>query len=237
MIVCPSYLLNNLNLNTIDLGSVIYEPEQGKIYMLLNPGELTQLNVADITPEYLGELIAAGGLVEIDNDIDASTGYVVAADTTVVNNGTLSISADTVGDGVFKVTSGTLTLDGKGTINGVGNNAWNMAVWATDNGKVIINDGIFTNEGATDNGDPNHFDLIYASGNAQVEINGGEFKCQTPKWTLNVKDADRKTAKITVKGGKFHGFDPRIGQNGDEGYVAEGYKVIEDNGIYTVIAE
>ena len=45
------------------------------------------------------------------------------------------------------VTEGTLTLNGKGVINGVGNNDWNMALWAKDNGKIVINDGYFTNTG------------------------------------------------------------------------------------------
>lgn len=237
MLVIPSYMLQNYNLKTLDLGTVIYDPEQEKIYALLNPGELTQINITNLSPEYLSELIAAGGLIKIDNDIDAPTGYAVTADTTIINNGVLSISRDKAGDGVFKVTSGTLTLSGNGTVNGVGDNAWNMAIWATGNGKVIIEDGLFTNIGASDEEDPDHFDLIYASGNAQIEINGGEFKCQTPKWTLNVKDADRETAKIIVKGGKFHGFDPRVGQDGDAGYLAEGYKVIEENDIYTVVKE
>jgi hypothetical protein len=107
------------------------------------------------------------------------------------------------------------------------------------NGKVIINDGYFTNEGATANVDPAHFDLIYASGNAKVEINGGEFKCQTPKWTLNIKDKDRKTASIVVKGGKFHGFNPADCLTEGEGtnFVAEGYKVVEENGVFTVMPE
>lgn len=237
MFVISSEVLKNYNPGTLEVGSVVYVPDVKILYMVNEPGGLVVLSSDLITPEYLGELIAAGGLVKIDNDVDAPTGYTVSADITIINNGVLSISEDVVGDGVFKVTSGTLTLEGNGTINGVGNNGWNMAIWAAKNGKVIINDGLFTNEGATDESDPTHFDLIYASGNAQIEINGGEFKCQTPKWTLNVKDADRATAKIVVKGGKFHGFDPRVGQNGDEGYVAEGYKVIEEDGIYTVVKE
>ena len=50
-----------------------------------------------------------------------------------------------------------------------GKNDYNMAVWAKDNGKVVINNGYFTNVGAATENDPSHFDLIYASGNAQIE--------------------------------------------------------------------
>jgi hypothetical protein len=164
---------------------------------------------------------------------------VVSADSSITNNKEISISEDTEGNGVFQVVNGTLTLSGKGTINGVGKNDWNMAIWATENGKVVINDGYFTNVGATANVDPAHFDLIYASKNGQVEINGGEFKCETPKWTLNIKDKDRATASIVVKGGKFHGFNPAQcdteGENTN--FVAPGYKVVETNGIFEVIPE
>ena len=171
--------------------------------MLLAPGVLTEINAKVLeadTAVKLAEAILAGGNVSITDNIDSSIGLIVTVDTTISNDKEITIKEDTVGDGVFKVTNGTLTLNGKGTINGVGKNDWNMAIWATNSGKVIINDGYFTNVGATAEVDPAHFDLIYASGNGQIEINGGEFKCETPKWTLNIKDKDRATASIVVKG-------------------------------------
>ena len=212
------------------------------MYMLLAPGELTEIAAEVVSvesAEALVEAIAAGGNVKVSADIDAPTAIAITVDSVITNDKTISISEDTVGDGVFKATSGTLTLNGKGTINGVGKNDWNMAIWATEDGKVIINDGYFTNEGATATVDPAHFDLIYASGNGQIEINGGEFKCETPKWTLNIKDKDRETASIVVKGGKFHGFDPSNCEveGPNTNFVAPGYKVIEEDGVYTVIAE
>ena len=133
------------------------------------------------------------------------------------------------------VTEGTLTLDGKGTVNGLDKSGWSMAVWATDNGKVVIKDGYFTNLGAHSEEDSEHYDLIYASKNGQVEILGGEFECETPQWTLNIKNESRETAKIVVKGGKFHGFNPMKAEEGN--FVAEGYKVVEENNIFTVIPE
>lgn len=230
------------DLTTLDLGTVLYDPKAKKMYMLLAPGELTEIAAEVVSvesAEALVEAIAAGGNVKISADIDAPTAIGITVDSVITNDKTISISEDTVGDGVFKATSGTLTLNGKGTINGVGKNDWNMAIWATEDGKVIINDGYFTNEGATATNDPAHFDLIYASGNGQIEINGGEFKCETPKWTLNIKDKDRATASIVVKGGKFHGFDPSNCEveGPNTNFVAPGYKVVEENGVYTVIAE
>lgn len=238
MIVNNSYLITEELLPTLELGSFVFDPEAEKMYMVLEPGKLTEINIQTIPVETLEELkeaIAAGGVVTIKENIDAPTGFTISADTTIVNDKELSISEDTVGDGVFKVTNGTLTLDGKGTINGLDKSGWSMAIWATDNGKVIINDGYFTNVGAYSETDGEHFDLIYASVNGEVEINGGEFKCETPKWTLNIKNESRETAKIVVKGGKFHGFNPAEAEEGN--FVAEGYKVVEENGIFTVIPE
>ena len=235
-----SYFVEDLS--TVELGSMIIDTEENKMYILLEPNTLTEID-ADAIPvetlEALVEAIAAGGNIAIEANIDAPTGFVIAADTTVINNGELSISEDTVGDGVFKVTNGTLTLDGKGIINGLDKSGWSMAIWATENGKVVIKDGYFTNVGAHSETDSEHYDLIYASGNAQIEILGGEFKCETPKWTLNIKDKDRATANIVVKGGKFHGFNPATSdiEGSDFCFLAPGYKVVEEDGVFVVMPE
>jgi hypothetical protein len=233
-----SYFIEEKDLLTVELGSIIFDTKNNKMYTILTPGVLTEINSKSLLVETLEEFtkaIAAGGDIKIVKNIDAPTGFVITADTTVINNSELSISEDTVGDGVFKVTNGTLTLDGKGTINGLDKSGWSMAVWATENGKVVIKDGYFTNVGAHSETDSEHYDLIYASGNGQIEILGGEFKCETPKWILNIKNADRETASIVVKGGKFHGFNPMEAEEGN--LVAPGYKVVEENGVFTVMPE
>lgn len=235
-----SYFINDLA--TAELGSIIFDTDENKMYIMLEPGVLTEIAAEDVgvkTLEALTEAIAAGGKIKITASIDAPTGFAITADTTIVNNGEITIKEDTEGHGVFTVTNGTLTLDGKGTIDGLGKNDWSIAVWAKENGKVIINNGYFTNVGAKSVEDSEHFDLIYASGNAQVEINGGEFKCETPKWTLNIKDKDRATASIVVKGGKFHGFNPSdcASEGPNTNFVAPGYKVVEENGVFTVMPE
>lgn len=238
-----SYFIDNENLSTIELGSTIFDTDTNKMYILLEPNILTEIGVESIsveTLEMLTEAIAAGGKIEVTANIDAPTGFVITTDTTIINNNEITIREDIEGNGVFTVTNGTLILDGKGTINGIGKNDWNMTLWAKEDGKIIINDGYFTNKGATADVDPEHFDLIYASGNAQIEIYGGEFKCQTPAWTLNIKDKDRATANIIVKGGKFHGFNPADCKSEGEGtnFIAPGYKVIEeDDNIFVVIPE
>lgn len=235
-----SYFINDLTI--AELGSIIFDTDKNKMYIMLEPGILTEITTKNIsveTIEALTEAIAAGGKIEVTASIDAPTGFAITVDTTIVNNGEITIKEDTVGDGVFTVTNGTLTLNGKGIINGLGKNDWSMAVWAKEDGRVIINDGYFTNVGAKSTNDSEHFDLIYASGNAQVEINGGEFKCETPKWTLNIKDKDRATAAIVVKGGKFHGFNPANCEveGPNTNFVAPGYKVVEEDGIFMVMPE
>ena len=235
-----SYFINDFTI--AELGSIIIDTDKTKMYIMLKSGilsEITTKNVSVETLEALTEAIAAGGKIKVTASIDAPTGFVITADTTIINNGEITVKEDIIGDGVFTVTDGTLILNGKGTINGLGKNDWSMAVWAKENGKVIINDGYFTNIGAESAEDSEHFDLIYASGNAQIEINGGEFKCETPKWTLNIKDKDRATASIVVKGGKFHGFNPADCdvEGPNTNFVASGYKVVEENGIFTVMPE
>ena len=230
------------DLDIVELGSVIFDTDENKMYIMLEPGLLTEITTKNIsveTLEVLTEAIAAGGKIKVAASIDAPTGFIITVDTTIINNGEITVKEDTKGDGVFTVTNGTLTLNGKGTINGLGKNNWSMAVWAKENGKVIINDGYFTNVGAKSAEDSEHFDLIYASGNAQIEINGGEFKCETPKWTLNIKDKDRATASIVVKGGKFHGFNPADCdvEGPNTNFVASGYKVVEKDGVFTVMSE
>lgn len=233
-----SYFIDEKDLATIELGSLVFNLENKQISIVLTPGVLTSISCdAEIidTLEEIIAAIAAGGEVTVSNKIDAPTGFAITADTTITNNGEITISEDTEGNGVFMVTEGTLTLNGKGIINGLGNNDWSMALWAKGNGKIVINDGYFTNVGAHSEEDSEHFDLIYASDNAQVEINGGEFKCETPKWTLNIKNNSRETASIVVKGGKFHGFNPAEAEEGN--FVAPGYKVVETDGIFEVIPE
>ena len=187
------------------------------------------------------ELIFAavnGGVVSIEKDLALDTAVYVTKDLTVNLMGNLSIPNDTAGNGVFYVgNKSTLILNGNGTVNGVGNNVWNMALFAENKAEVIINGGYYTNVGAKDSTNPvdPHFDLIYVKYGATVTINGGTFKCETPKWTLN--SSDSKPGTIEVKGGKFYKFNPETDANDATVYVADGYKVVQDGDWYEVVAE
>ena len=78
--------------------------------------------------------------------------------------------------------------------------------------------------------------MIYAEGNAEIEITGGTFKSVTPQWTLNCKDGSH--AKITVMGGSFYKYDPSHPTLGDnEVVVAAGYHVVQNGDWFNVVAD
>ena len=109
-----------------------------------------------------------------------------------------------------------------------------MAVSADGDSKVIINGGDFRQVGVP--ADDPVCDLIYALGNATIEINGGTFQAVDPTRTLNCKDGSN--AKITVKGGSFYKYDPSHPTVGEgEIFVADGYKVVQNGDWYTVVEE
>ena len=120
------------------------------------------------------------------------------------------------------------TKDTSGTTGGA------MAVSADGDSKVIINGGDFRQVSVP--ADDPVCDLIYALGNATIEINGGTFKAVTPANTLNCKDGSN--AKITVKGGSFYKYDPSNPTLGDnEVVVAAGYHVVQDGDWFNVVAD
>lgn len=195
--------------------------------------ENSELNINNQKIEAVKSIILKENIIN-------ETATTIASDIVVDLNGhSISIPEDTDGSGVYHVTAGgKLTITGNGIIDGVGKNNYNMAIWA-DGGDVTINNGTFTNKGAKADVDPSHFDLIYAKNGSIVEINGGEFICETPQWTLNNNDS--KPGQFIVKGGRFFQFDPSntktepVGANNN--FVAEGYKVVVDGDWFTVVKE
>lgn len=142
-------------------------------------------------------------------------------------------------DAAIYVNSGAkLTINGNGTVHALGDNGgsgtkYATAVWAYGAGSEIeINGGTYTNEDVGDD----HVDLIYAKADGKIVINGGTFKCATPKWTLNLHDTEK--GEIIVKGGKFYKFNPADAQTepGEEhfNYVASGYSVVKNGDWYSV---
>ena len=151
---------------------------------------------------------------------------------------------------VFVVTDGNVVIEGEGTVYASESNGVSAcAVWAKENGNVTIKGGTYkcgddTSKGTTGNW---RNDCIYARDNATITIEGGTFMYtgENPdghKFLLNVRDADYKTgtAKIVVKGGTFHNFNPgsTASENPVANFVAEGYKAVETavgSNIWTVV--
>ena len=180
---------------------------------------------------------ADGATITMMADVATDAAIAVAKKVTIDLNGkTIKTTAnDKSGDGVFCVTTGgDLTIEGEGTINGVGGNNYNIAIWA-NGGKVTINGGTYTNVGATATVDPAHFDLIYVKNGGSVVINDGTFICQTPAWTLNSHDTLKGT--IAVTGGKFYGFNPAncATEGANTNWCAAGHGAALDSEGYYVV--
>ena len=196
--------------------------------------------IGDNTYDTLGAAIAAavtGDTITLLDNIATDAAFVIEKTIAINLNGknVQTTENDKSGDGVFWVKKGgVLTIGGNGTVNGVGGNRWNIAVFA-DGGTVIINGGTYTNVGAQ-GPDMTHFDLIYAKSGGRVEINGGTFICATPKWTLNSNDS--LTGTFEVKGGMFKGYDPSNmeTENGLTSWCPAGYEA-KLNGDYYEVAK
>ena len=117
---------------------------------------------------------------------------------------------------------------------------YTMAIWASKAGCEVTLEGLDVSQKITHTDDP-QMDMIYASGGT-ITINSGNFVSGTPAWTLNCNDTSYKngTAKITVTGGTFVGFDPANNKAEGEGtsFVAAGYvSRMDEDGSYTVVPE
>ncbi|MBO5873464.1 MAG: hypothetical protein J6Q35_00350 [Rikenellaceae bacterium] len=190
-----------------------------------------------------------GGTITLVNDITLTKSLKVSTNATLNLNGkTLKVDENAGGDVEFGdgiIVKGiptkssefkpvTLTIEGNGTVQ-----ANTRAVWARGgNSKIIIKNGKFIGAKETE--------LIYASGNGQIEIYDGEFEALGKAAAmggdeyaiLNLRDGDRATASIVVYGGKFKNFDPS--NNTSEGpgtdFLADGCTSTAE-GEYFVVSE
>ncbi len=132
----------------------------------------------------------------------------------------------------------TVNITGNGTVKAQESaDRYAMAVAAYEGGAVNIYGGTYTQEIT---GSDEQYDMIYAGYGGNINIYGGTFKSVTPKWTLNVRDADYTSgaSKITVYGGTFYKYNPAQSDTepgGPVSYVADGYTVIQNGDWYTVV--
>ena len=232
---------------TYDAATVIAPADETVDPVIVGGGCVTVNEPVTSAAELQEIMNGEGGSVVLNADLDRFVTLNNDVEVTVDLNGKrVEYLADTAGNGAFYVKQGTLNLTGDGYVNGLGDNVWSMAVWS-EGGVVNISGGYYTNVGAYSEEDGEHFDLIYASDNGTINISGGTFRCQTPQWTLYLRDAAGQagTAKIVVTGGTFFEFDPSNADTepGEEttNFVAAGYKVVsytdEEGTWYTVVPE
>lgn len=234
-----SYFITNEDVAMVEAGSMVFDPEESKMYMVLEPGILTETDIEMTNINSADELIAilnniSGGTnLTLNQDIEL-TAYVPITGEGVVdmnlNNHNIIRNQATA----LYVNSDNIEVN----IKGQGEIAGAQAVW-TKAGTTNIYEGTFRSDSS---------DCIYAAGTGKVNIYGGEFfsvknekDFAEPQYVcLNIKDADRKTASITVYGGIFHNFDPANNVSEGEGtnFVAPGYKSVEQSeGIFVVMPE
>ncbi len=189
------------------------------------------------TAQELSTAIANGGYIVVVSDITSESNFTLSEGQTVTVHLLDGVTVAGNGcDGVFYVTNGTLTLNGNGVVlsNACPDDGYSMALWAKGaNAKIIVNGNEYRN-GKRPTDEQYDGDLIYAKDNSEIIINDGKFVSLNPPWTLNL--SDRTGAIISVKGGKFYGFNPAEANTEPGGvysFVAEGFTVNEneENGI------
>lgn len=203
-------------------------------------------NIVPVKVATVAELeaaIAAGNNVVLANDLTLTDALVVENDVTIDLGGkTVTYTGDDV---LFRAKGCVVTVDGSAdgsavvtnpTTPGTGGNGY--VGFVSEGGVLNIMGGSYDAQGTC---------TIAQVNEGTLNVYGGEFKVDLSKYTddngearylLNCSDANYNagTAVINVYGGVFHKFNPA--DNAAEGagtnFVAEGYTVTENAGVYTV---
>ena len=209
---------------------------------------VTEVKVAEVNGvayATLSEAIAAakdGDTVKLLRDINTpEISYMISKSLTIDLNG-MTVTGSGY-DAVFQIDNADAKVvikNGKVVAVEQSGSAgkYTMAIWASKAGCEVTLEGLDVSQKITHTDDP-QMDMIYASGGT-ITINSGNFVSGTPAWTLNCNDTSYKngTAKITVTGGTFVGFDPANNKAEGEGtsFVAAGYvSRMDEDGSYTVV--
>lgn len=165
------------------------------------------------------KLTGKPGIYYIDEDTTGTLSYGISriGNYRYINNAKLT---STDSSALMLITSRmSAILEGGEWHNNVGYGVW----VSNEDAKVVVKSGKYT--GNTHS--------MYAE-KGTIEIEGGEFDLADTtdyKYLLNCYDANYKegTARIIVKGGKFHKFNPAASMsepNGPVSFLAEGYKSV-----------
>ena len=228
---------SNIMADGTELLPIVFDVEEVKDWVT---AETPDVNVQEAE---LRAALLLGGEVTLTEDLVITESLVVAADaSSVINlNGFDIINATDseelgVGDGI--VVYGDLTINGNGTVQGKTRSVWARG---NDNPTVTINGGNYV--GAVGG---SQCEVIYASGNGVITINGGTFEAQTqdtesfaaPQYAvLNIHGNGATGCDIVVYGGSFKNFDPanNISENPAKNFCAPGYRSTEvEAGLFVV---
>lgn len=216
----------HINKLTVNKGNVIVEvPRQSDINNVI--GTYTANNIdytkLDITSSNITKITSTGEMTlteDITKSGSITHGVASVGDTVInLNNHTLSFTNTKSGSILLRGTA-KLEINGEGKIyNETGYGLW-LAAAST---KLVINSGEY--EALTH--------TIYVESGEAI-INGGVFKLvnEDKKFMINCKDSalTSGTAKITINGGKFYGWNPgeSYGEpNAPVSFLGNGCQVVE----------
>ena len=186
--------------------------------------ELAKKVYAKGAQEIAAALIAGEKVVLGENVSIANRLYADKPTTINLNGKTLSFTADVDTAGLIVKEGAEVTIQN----GGIDAEPYAMDV---NGGKLIVKSGNYYSNSAS----------VIQVENGNCEIYGGTFRISESaatqwgtKYLLNVLDSKKGSAKITVYGGTFYGFNPAE-DNKQEVVVAEGYKSVKSGDAYTVV--
>ena len=198
-------------------------------------GTTVTINDTEIYSQYGGGVEAAGGTVELTNVKVEQKGMYTAP----YNSMAISVNVG----GTVTVNSGTYSTEcitaEEASNQGTSHGPWCAGV-LNSGGTLIIKDGTFSNDNFGENTLATYArGLLLADTGANIQIQGGTFNAVKAiiDMTNNLGDASRNPS-ATISGGVFSA-DPRISGLYASHLIsiAAGYKVVEENGIWTVVVD
>ncbi|MBR2367257.1 MAG: hypothetical protein IKA81_01440 [Alistipes sp.] len=194
-------------------------------------GTTVTVNDTEIYSQYGGGIESAGGIIELTNVKVEQKGMYTAP----YNSMAISVN----GGGTVTVNSGTYSTEcitaeeayNQGTSHG----PWCAGV-LNSGGTLIIKGGTFSNDNFGENTLATAArGLLLADTGANIQVQGGTFNAVKAIVDIqnNLGDAS-KNPSATISGGNFSA-NPLTWEGLIK--VAAGYKVVEENGIWTVVAE
>ena len=199
----------------------------------------------DVNDDFASETIYLEGDVTLTENLVIDRPMVVRDNATAVLNLNGHEIINTTGTADYEsegiIVYGNLTINdetGKGLIE-----ANSRAIWARGNygATITINGGNYV-------GAHLNTEVIYASGNGQIEINGGTFEAKEVSTghgsatnrqhiILNLHNNGKDGCNIVVKGGSYKNFDPanNIAENPAKNFCADGYVSVANGEWFDVV--